>query len=252
MSDKQARIKLENACLNIALPGIGVTKSNGQNLGGRESSAGGPYNVVNNKISIEALSSISLDLTEGDRLALIGHNGAGKSTLLRLIAGIYKPTSGHVSVTGKTLFHNGGVYIHPEATGVENIELAMRLMRVNGHHKKRIINEIDEFTELGEYLNLPVRSYSNGMRARLAFAIATMSSPQILLIDEGIGAGDAAFREKVEERLTGYLSSVAIIVFASHSKNWLQKICNIGCQLGKGRIVYNGELEKAFRSANMR
>ena len=178
MSDKQASIKLENACLNIALPGIGVTKSNRQNLRGRESSAGGPYNVVNNKISIEALSSISLDLTEGDRLALIVQRG--RQNLLRLIAGIYKPFWQRVGKSARR--YSTAAYTFIRKRPVWRILTSNEINALR--YQKRIINEIDEFTELGDYLNLPVRSYSNGMRARLAFVIATMSSPQILLIDE--------------------------------------------------------------------
>jgi ABC-2 type transport system ATP-binding protein len=251
MFDNPPNIKIENVSLSIELPGIRMPKLLDQNNKIKQSFVGGHNKIVDNKFTIDALNSINLTLTDGDRLALVGHNGAGKSTLLRLIAGIYKPTAGRLSVVGTTVFHNGGLYIHQEATGRENIELAMKLLRISDHQKKRITDEIDEFTELGAYLNLPVRSYSNGMRARLTFAISTMSSPQILLIDEGIGAGDAAFRKKVESRLTGYLSSAAIIVFASHSKNWLQKICNIGCHLSKGHITYIGSLEKALRSANI-
>src|SRR5262249_37925040 len=145
---------------------------------------------------IHALSNIDLELGEGDRVCIIGHNGAGKTTLLRLIASIYPPSAGRVEVERKVMTLLGQhVAPNPDATGYENIRLIASLYDWPMERMPEYIREIEEFTELGEYLSLPARIYSAGMHARLAFAMATIRVPDVLLIDESIGAGDAHFQE---------------------------------------------------------
>jgi len=155
-----------------------------------------------NVMMMHALKNLNLELSEGDRVCLIGHNGAGKTTLLRLVAGIYPATSGAIAVEGKVFALLGnGTALNNDATGYENIKLTANIRDWPRARMAEYIRDIEEFTELGEYLSLPTRIYSAGMQARLAFALATMQSPDILLIDEGIGAGDADFQEKAQARV---------------------------------------------------
>ena len=199
-------------------------------------------------ILIHALNDLSLDLTDGDRVCLIGHNGAGKTTLLRLIAGIYPPTTGSVEVNGSVYALLGtNLTMNPDATGYENIHLAANLHHWPKEKLNDYVKDIEEFTELGEYLSLPTRVYSSGMQARLGFAIATTQSPDILLIDEGIGAGDAHFRDKAQQRVQQFVSNARIIVLASHSPELCRAICSKAILLSKGREVFFGEIEEAFR-----
>lgn len=203
---------------------------------------------------MHALNGLDLRLDEGDRVCIIGHNGAGKTSLLRLIAGIYPPSGGLVEVSGKVVAMLGsGITLNPDATGYENIQLVADLWDWPKSKMAESVQEIEEFTELGEYLQLPTRVYSTGMSARLAFAIATMQSPDILLIDEGIGAGDAQFQQKAEVRITEFLNRAKIVVLASHSDELCRALCNKALVLSAGRKVFFGGLDEAFvRYAELR
>jgi ABC-type polysaccharide/polyol phosphate transport system ATPase subunit len=196
---------------------------------------------------IHALNDVSLHLADGDRVCLIGSNGAGKTTMLRLIAGIYPPSSGSVQVHG-TIFAllGGSMVLNADATGYENIRLVANLYHWPRDKMAEYIRDIEEFTELGEYLSLPTRVYSAGMQARLAFAVATAQVPDILLIDEGIGAGDAQFQEKARERVQKFISAARIIVLASHSVELCRAICNKALLLSKGREVFFGDIDEAL------
>jgi ABC-type polysaccharide/polyol phosphate transport system ATPase subunit len=198
-------------------------------------------------MSIHALNDISLDLIDGDRIALIGGNGAGKTTLLRLIAGIYPTNSGTVDVQGKIFALLGNsMVINNDATGYENIHLVANLYHWPKEKISEFTRDIEEFTELGEYLSLPTRVYSAGMQTRLAFAIATVQSPDILLIDEGIGAGDAHFQKKAQERVQKFMGAARIVVLASHSVELCRSICTKAVLLSKGREVFFGGIDEAF------
>jgi ABC-type polysaccharide/polyol phosphate transport system ATPase subunit len=200
-----------------------------------------------NIVVIHALNDLSLDLADGDRVCLIGHNGAGKTTLLRLVAGIYPPSSGSVHVVGRVFALLGNnMVLNNDATGYENIRLIGNLYHWPKARMAEYIREIEDFTELGEYLALPTRVYSAGMQARLAFAIATAQSPDILLIDEGIGAGDAHFQEKAQQRVERFVSGARIILLASHSRELCRAICNKALVLSKGRPVFFGGIEEGF------
>jgi ABC-2 type transport system ATP-binding protein/lipopolysaccharide transport system ATP-binding protein len=191
-------------------------------------------------IVVNALDDVSLEIKHGDRIGLLGHNGAGKSTLLRLLAGIYLPTSGTIEVSGKVVaLLDMASGMDMEATGIENIYLRGYML---GMSKKEIdakIDDIIEFTELGEFINISVKRYSVGMYSRLAFAISTSCNPEILLIDEGIGAGDARFQERAQKRLESYMDSMNILVFSSHSEDLLASYCNKILTLDKGKICAN-------------
>ena len=197
---------------------------------------------------MHALKNLSLDLAEGDRVCLIGHNGAGKTTLLRLVAGIYPTTTGSVEVTGKVFALLGGsIALNSDATGYENIRLIANLYDWPPEEYDAHVRDIEEFTELGDYLSLPTRVYSAGMHSRLAFALATTLAPDILLIDEGIGAGDAQFQKKAQARVQQFVSRARIIMLASHSLDLCRALCSKALVLSKGEAVFFGEIEEGFK-----
>jgi ABC-type polysaccharide/polyol phosphate transport system ATPase subunit len=193
---------------------------------------------------VKALSNVSMRLKEGDRIGLVGHNGAGKSTLLRVLAGVYEPITGRVLVGGKiTPLFDMMPGLDIEDTGYQNIVTMGMFFGMSPEEIEARIPEIEEFTELGEYLGLPVRTYSAGMIARLGFAVATAIEPGILLIDEGIGAGDARFAERVAKRMKEFVGRSRIIVLASHSLGMLRSMCDKGALMHEGRLISIGSLE---------
>jgi ABC-2 type transport system ATP-binding protein/lipopolysaccharide transport system ATP-binding protein len=203
---------------------------------------------------LHALSNIDLALEEGDRVCIIGHNGAGKTTLLRLIAGIYPPSSGRIEVQGKVMALLGqNLAPNPDATGYENIKLIANLYDWPKERLPEYIRDIEEFTELGEYLALPARIYSAGMHARLAFAMATIQVPDVLLIDESIGAGDAHFQLKARARTEEFVSRAKIMLMASHAVDFSRAMCNKALLLDHGRRLFFGDIEEGLsRYAELR
>ncbi|MGX9276950.1 ABC transporter ATP-binding protein [Pantoea ananatis] len=198
-------------------------------------------------VTVDALKNISLDLKHGDRIALIGHNGAGKSTLLKTMAGIYEPTHGTISSRGSIaslLDINLGV--NPESSGRENIFSRGMLLGMSKKQINETIEEIINFTDLADFIDLPVRTYSSGMAVRLAFAISTSVKPDILLLDEVIGAGDANFMEKARKRILNLIESVGILVFSSHSESDVKSFCTKGIVLNAGKIVFHGDIDSAY------
>ncbi|MBE1498644.1 ABC-2 type transport system ATP-binding protein [Amycolatopsis lexingtonensis] len=192
---------------------------------------------------IEALQDITLSLEEGDRVGLVGHNGAGKSTLLRLLAGIYEPTRGRTRVDGRIApVFDLGVGLDPEVSGRENILIRGLFLGMNRAQMEKRVDDIAEFTELGDYLHLPLRTYSAGMRVRLALGVVTTIDPEILILDEGLGAIDAAFLAKARERLVDLARRSGILVFASHSDELLGELCTDAVWLDEGRIRASGRL----------
>lgn len=207
----------------------------------KSTTVGGNITTKKDAVQVDALSCISFKLHYGDRLALIGHNGAGKSTLLRLLAGVFSPTSGSIFVHGKvsTLF-TSSIGMRLDATGYENISLMSRMLGIN--ITPEIICDIEEFSELGEFLNLPLRTYSAGMRTRLGFAIATSIYSHILLIDEVIGAGDQRFQTKASDRIKNKIEAAGTLVLASHDLAILNTFCNLGLWIEAGRIQMFGPI----------
>lgn len=201
---------------------------------------------------VRALRNVSFSLKDGDRLAVIGANGAGKSTLLRVLGRIYEPTAGRVRIEGevKTLF-NIHVGMAPDATGVELIKLRCHLFGYDDDQVEEITEDVEKFCELGEYLNMPVRVYSTGMVVRLAFAIITAVPGEILLLDEVIGAGDAAFVERAESRLKSFFQRSSVIVIASHNYAILQEWCNRACLLEHGAITFEGGVDDTLHAYNV-
>jgi len=202
-------------------------------------------------IQIRALDQLNFRFNPGDRVALIGHNGSGKSTLLRVLAGIYHPTTGTIQVSGRVaaLFDSAfGMDI--DATGYENIILRAKYLGIARSEINRQIEEIADFTDLGEFLDMPIRTYSAGMTARLAFAISTSVNADILLIDEGVGAGDAAFMAKANRRLQELIDRSPIVVFASHDQQIIRDFCTRGLVLQSGSLIYDGPVEEAYTQYN--
>ena len=194
---------------------------------------------------VEALRGISMELETGDRLGLIGHNGAGKTTLLRVLAGIYMPTSGTVSVTGTvTPLIDSSFGVDIDGTGMENIYLRGLYLGRSRQEIDAALDDIVAFCELGAFLDLPLRTYSAGMVARLLFSVSTAFRPDVLLMDEGIGTGDAHFMKRMKDRLSRFLDSAAIVVMASHSMPLLREHCNIAAILVAGEIVSFGEVDE--------
>lgn len=195
-----------------------------------------------NRIAVvQALQDIDLALESGDRIGLIGHNGAGKTTLLRVLARIYEPNEGRVSIDGSTVpLFDISLGMDPESNGYENILLRGLYLGLNRRQILARMDEIAEFTELGDFLNLPIRTYSAGMRMRLAFAVSTSVAPDILLLDEGIGAGDAAFLEKANQRLARFTEQVSIIVVSSHSEELVSRMCSKALLMEHGRVLMSG------------
>jgi len=193
------------------------------------------------------IRGISFELHEGDRVGLIGQNGAGKTTLLRLLAGVLMPSAGRLEITGKTQnLLNVSMGIQNDATGLENIYLRGYSAGLSGQDIKRRIPEILEFADLESVIHDPVRTYSSGMRLRLAFAVATSVKPEILLLDEWISAGDRFFVQRSKQRLLSHIDASEILVFASHNPQMLQELCSRGLVLKHGKVVFDGNVAEAL------
>ena len=196
-------------------------------------------------VVVRALDGVNLHLSAGDRLGLIGHNGAGKSTLLRVLAGIYVPTAGEVRVSGKAVpLLDISLGMDDQSSGRQNIRLRGLLLGMSDAEIAAKTEDIAAFTELGDYLDLPLRTYSSGMRLRLAFAIATAVDAQILLLDEVIGVGDASFQVKAARRLAELHARAEIVVLAIHNNKTLRETCNKALWLDNGRPVALGPVDE--------
>jgi ABC-2 type transport system ATP-binding protein len=198
-----------------------------------------------NHLVVRALDGVSIKIEHGERVGRIGRNGAGKTTLLRVMAGIYEPPSGTVEVEGRVApLFDIGMGMDPESSGYENILLRGLYLGLRKAEIRAKVNEIADFTELGEFLEMPLRTYSAGMFARLAFAISTSIDPEILLLDEGIGAGDDVFLEKAKRRLDALINRARILVLASHTDELLRKLCNRAILMESGQVVATGSTDE--------
>lgn len=197
------------------------------------------------RVAVRSLENVSFVLKDGDRVGLLGHNGAGKSTLLRVLGKVYVPSSGTALIEGKlgSLIDISFGTDH-EATGRENIYLRGALLGLSRAAITAQIDEIIEFSELGDFVDMPLRTYSSGMHLRLAFSVSTIIRPEILLMDEWLSVGDEGFRIKAEKRLANLVQSTNILVIASHSKELISRICNRVLWLEHGHIKMDGPVEK--------
>ncbi|AEF38608.1 galactan export ABC transporter ATP-binding subunit Wzt/RfbE [Hoyosella subflava] len=207
--------------------------------------AGGSIGRTNsNVVVVEALRDVTMSLREGDRVGLVGHNGAGKSTLLRLLAGIYEPTRGKARIQGRVApIFDLGVGMDPEISGYENIIIRGLFLGMTRKQMMQRMDDIAEFTELGDYLDMPLRTYSTGMRVRVAMGVVTSIEPEILLLDEGIGAVDADFMRKARKRLQELVSRSGILVFASHSDEFLAQLCDTAMWIDHGTVRERGMIK---------
>ncbi len=231
-----AYISLDNC--GLALPVYGTSnqslkkKALSAVTGGRLAAESGHITIVH------ALRDVSLEIKAGDRVGLMGHNGSGKTSLLRLLGGIYEPTSGALRVEGHvTSLIDVTLGMDFEATGYENIRLRALMLGVPKKETNALLPKIVEFSGLGEYLDMPVRTYSSGMVLRLAFSTVTCTQPDILLMDEWISVGDAEFVAKAEERLASIIDKTSVLVLASHNQKIISDLCNVRVKLERGQVV---------------
>jgi len=196
------------------------------------------------RVRVAALTDVNLRFEDGDRVGVVGPNGAGKSTLLRTLAKVYEPTKGNAHIDGKVIsLIDLALGINPEASGSENLFIRGRLL---GLTRKEIFKKHDDivaFSELGEYMHMPVRTYSSGMLLRLAFSVSTAVNPEILLMDEWLSVGDADFRGKAEARLSGLVAKTRILVIASHSRELIEQVCNRAIWVEHGAVKMDGPVQ---------
>jgi ABC-type polysaccharide/polyol phosphate transport system ATPase subunit len=205
---------------------------------------GGALGSHNDTVVVHALRGITLELGDGDRLGLVGHNGAGKTSFLRVVAGVYPPRSGDALIEGRvSSFTDVTLGMEPESTGWQNIIFRCVFLGLTFAQARALAPAIGEFSELGDYLNLPVRTYSTGMFLRLGFAISTSVMPDIVVMDEMIGTGDQDFIAKARKRLSEMLESSRILVLASHDEEIIQTFCNKVLWLDKGQIKMLGPVK---------
>ena len=203
--------------------------------------------VPGNDTRVTILEDVNLGIRQGESVGIIGRNGAGKSSLIRLMSGIYTPTTGTIRTEGRiSSILSLNVGFKKDLTGRQNIDLRARLLGMNGRQIRDKLPEIIEFCELGAAIDRPLHTYSSGMALRLAFAITTAIHPDILLMDEWIGAGDRVFRRKADERLHQITTAANILVVASHNHKLLLKYCTRGIVMDGGQVVFDGTTEEAI------
>jgi ABC-type polysaccharide/polyol phosphate transport system ATPase subunit len=238
-----AKIELKNASLTFTL-------RKATRLSLKEFLLNGMFLTSRNPlIRVPALVNVDLSAQDGDRIGVIGHNGAGKSTLLKLLAGVYPTTSGSRAVAGKicSLF-DITLGFEPDATGRENIRYRGYLQGETPRTLRAKQREIEEFSELGEFLDTPVRYYSAGMSVRLAFSIATAIEPEVLLIDEVLSVGDLAFQMKAADRMKQMMANARLMVMVSHDLKSIDKLCNRALWLEHGHVRMSGPAGKVARA----
>lgn len=215
-----------------------------------KSTTGGSLGISDqDRVFVRALDHITVEIRDGDRVGLIGRNGAGKTTLLRVLAGVYQPVTGVVRRRGSVAsLLNFMLGMDPEASGRDNIFLRGTLLGIPPDELNVSANAIGEFAGLGGYLEVPVRTYSLGMRMRLAFAISTWINPNILLLDEWIGFGDQEFTRRAEKKMQELLDKAGILVLSSHSEALIERLCNRCILLDNGKIVEDGGIAEVLRA----
>lgn len=229
-----------------------IFNANGRSLTSRivQVATGGKLDSdPNGRIVVHALNEISFKISSGERVGLLGHNGAGKSTLLRTLSRVYEPTRGVVKVSGKvSSLIDLSLGINPEATGAENIRIRGAILGLTKREISEKTEEIVDFSELGDFINMPVRTYSTGMQLRLAFSVSTVVSPEILLMDEWLSVGDEDFRHKAERRLATLVDRTEILVLATHSRELLESTCTRAIWLEHGEIRMDGSVSTVANS----
>jgi ABC-type polysaccharide/polyol phosphate transport system ATPase subunit len=241
-----AKVDLQSVCVEFPVYNVNARSLKKNFL--RLATGGRVVKDANEHVVVSALNDINLSLEHGDRVGLIGHNGSGKSTFLRLLAKIYEPTRGKIKIKGNVspmLELSQG--IQAEFTGYENITLRGTLLGLTRKQIKQQIDDIAELTGLGDYLSMPIRTYSSGMMVRLAFAISASIKPEVLLIDEIFGAGDASFMQKAQQKMVELLDQSSIVVMATHSEPLIKEFCNKALLLQGGRVQFFGDVNTAIK-----
>lgn len=238
-----ANIRFEN--VNVEFP---IFNANGRSLTSRllEVATGGKLDKdPTGRVLVRALQGINFEIVEGERVGLLGHNGAGKSTMLRVLSRVYTPQSGAAKIDGRvTSLIDISLGINPEASGRENVYVRGTLLGLSKSEISEKFDEIVEFSELGDFIEMPVRTYSSGMHLRLAFAVSTVLKPEILLMDEWLSVGDESFRNKAEERLTNLVDSAKILVIATHSRELIEKTCTRAIWMEHGQVKMDGPAQE--------
>lgn len=192
-----------------------------------------------------ALKDVNFDIKKGDRVGILGTNGAGKSTLLKVIAGVLKPTEGNVETYGKIApLLELGAGFDKQYTGAENIYLYGAVLGYSKEFIEEKYDEIVKFSELGKFIDVPVKNYSSGMKSRLGFSIATVVEPDILILDEVLSVGDKRFRKKCEARIQSMFDKGVTVLFVSHSTDQVLRMCNKGILLEQGKLIAHGDVEE--------
>lgn len=243
-----AHIILDKASVELA-----VYNSRGRALKSeilRRTVGGGVENARDQSTQvIKALNQISFEAKDGDRIGLVGGNGAGKTTLLRVLSRVYPPTSGTVSVAGRiSTLIDLMMGMDTDATGYENIVMRGIMLGLDAKQAKAITADVEEFSELGEFLDLPIRTYSSGMMLRLAFGVSTAVHPDILILDEVIGVGDASFAKRAEARLLSMIDKASIVFLASHDNSSIKRYCNRTLWLKGGNLMMDGPPEEVLEA----
>ncbi len=237
-----AKITFVDVCVDFP-----IYNANGRSLKKRliQAATGGQLGANSSgQVVVRALEGLNFDFSDGDRVGLLGHNGAGKSSLLRLLSGVYSPSEGTAFVDGQIgSLIDISLGTDPEATGRENIYLRGALLGLKRSQVTEQLEEIIDFSELGDFVDMPLRTYSTGMHLRLAFAVSTIVRPEILLMDEWLAVGDEGFRTKAEARMVSLVENSNILVLASHSRDLIQKLCSRVLWLEHGKIKMDGRAE---------
>jgi ABC-type polysaccharide/polyol phosphate transport system ATPase subunit len=214
---------------------------------------GGRFGQSGSHVTVSALRNVSFEAHDGDRIALVGDNGSGKSTLLRVVSKVYPPTSGTVNIIGNVSpMFDATLGMSMDATGLENIQIAGTIWGMTRTQIRNSVDDIIDFTELGDFINVPIRTYSSGMMLRLAFAIATVLDPEILLIDEIIGVGDTNFFEKAFTRLQKIVERSRILIVATHADDISRRLCEKAIWLSRGNLVDYGDIESVLAAYRKR
>ena len=253
LPESQSKLNMNNRPPILELEGVGlkipVFSSESRSMGTAllRSITGGTLHHQRGKAFVDALDDLNLCIRKGERVALIGHNGAGKSTFLRLISGIYLPTHGNLRVHQFVYpMIAKGFVTSPELSGFQALKAHYLILHGNLRGFETFAEDVIGFSGLGEFAYLPIKGYSQGMSARLLFAMLTGISHQCLAIDEGFGTGDIQFMEAAQERLDHFLASAGTLILASHSDALLKRFCRRGLVFHKGRIIMDDDLDKSL------
>ncbi len=243
-----ASVELEGVSLVYPVYGVNARslKNSLLNL-----AVGGRLSREKGCVEVEALKNINLTLRSGDRLGIIGHNGAGKTSLLKVLAQIYEPTEGSVKVLGQTsCLFDIMMGMDQELTGYENIMLRGLILGLSKEEIKKLVPDIEDFAELGEFMKMPIKTYSSGMMVRLAFGVVTSISSDILLVDEVVNVGDSSFMEKAKARMASLIHRSDILVLSTHDHHMIKEFCNKAIWLEQGHIKCYGGIDEVFAFSN--